>query len=81
MTHHIHIMTYDVGTTGAKTCLFRLGRELTLIDSQVVGYPLLTTPDGGSEQRVDDWWQALCKGTRAVLSRTGSDKKRINRLQ
>ena len=78
MTHHI--MAYDVGTTGAKTCLFRLGSELTLIDSQVVGYPLLTTPDGGSEQRVDDWWQALCRGTRAVLSRSGCDKNKIEAI-
>lgn len=78
--HHIHIMAYDVGTTGAKTCLFRLDRELTLIDSEVVGYPLLTTSDGGSEQRVDDWWHALCEGTQAILSRTGCDKDKIEAI-
>ncbi|WDP85741.1 MAG: carbohydrate kinase [Desulfobacter sp.] len=58
MTRPIHVVTYDIGTTGAKTCLFRLDKELTL--------------DGGSEQRVDDWWQAMCEGTCAVLSRAGS---------
>jgi xylulokinase len=80
MTNPVHIMAYDVGTTGAKTCLFRLGKELQLLDSQVVGYPLLTTADGGSEQRVEDWWQAICDGTHTLLSRTGCDKKRIQAI-
>ncbi len=26
----IHLLTYDIGTTGAKTCLFRLGKTLEL---------------------------------------------------
>lgn len=76
MTHHI--MAYDVGTTGAKTCLFRLDKDLTLIDSEVVGYPLLTTSDGGSEQQVDDLWKAICEGTRTILSRSGISKARVD---
>jgi xylulokinase len=75
-----HIMAYDIGTTGAKTCLFRLDKTLELIDSEVRGYPLLTTPDGGAEQRADDWWQAMCEGTRAVLSRSGIDNSRVAAL-
>ena len=65
-----YIMAYDIGTTGAKTCLFRLGKTLEMVDAQVLGYPLLTTPGGGAEQRADDWWQAMCEGTRIVLSRS-----------
>ena len=67
----IHVMAYDVGTTGAKTCIYTLGDQLTLLDSQVEEYPLLTTPDGGAEQRADDLWAALCKGGRTLLERTG----------
>ncbi len=74
------IMAYDIGTTGAKTCLFRLGPELELIDSEVVGYPLLTTPDGGSEQRVEDWWQAIGEGSQAILSRTGCSRDSIRAI-
>jgi len=77
MKDTIHLLTYDIGTTGAKTCLFRLGKNLELVDSQVVGYPLITTPDGGSEQRADDWWNAICQGSRRVLSRADCSKDKI----
>ena len=46
---------YDVGTTGAKTCLFRLGERLELLGRAVREYPLHITPEGGSEQDPDDW--------------------------
>ncbi len=78
MTHHI--MAYDIGTTGAKTCLFRLGDDLKLVESEVVGYPLFSTPEGGSEQRVDDWWQAICEGTHTVLSRSGCSRNKISAI-
>ncbi len=72
-----YIMAYDIGTTGAKTCLFRLDSTLEMIDSEVLGYPLLTTEDGGAEQRADDWWQAMCEGTRIVLARSGVSESRV----
>ncbi len=78
MTHHI--IAYDIGTTGAKTCLFCLGNDLKLVESCVVGYPLLSTPDGGSEQRVDDFWQAICEGTHTVLSRSGCSRNKISAI-
>lgn len=78
--HQTYIMSFDIGTTSAKTCLFRLDETLALMDSQVEGYPLLTTQDGGSEQRVDDWWQAICRGTQTVLARTGISKTAIEAL-
>jgi xylulokinase len=77
MEDAVYLLTYDIGTTGAKTCLFRLGKSLELMDAEVVGYPLITTPDGGSEQRVDDWWNAICQGSFAVLSRKNCPKEKI----
>ncbi len=62
---------YDVGTTGAKTCLFRLGERLELLGRAVREYPLHITPEGGSEQDPDDWWRALAEGTAAVLRDCG----------
>ncbi len=76
----LHVMAYDVGTTGAKTCLYQLGDQLDLVDSQVVEYPLLTTPDGGAEQRADDWWDALCQGGRTVLNRSGVKREEVAAL-
>jgi xylulokinase len=80
MKDAIHLLTYDIGTTGAKTCLFRLGKTLELMDAEVVGYPLITMPDGGSEQRVDDWWKAICQGSHAVLSRKNCPKEMITAI-
>ena len=77
MKNAVHLLTYDIGTTGAKTCLFRLGKTLELMETEVVGYPLITTADGGSEQRVDDWWKAICQGSHTVLSRKNCPKEKI----
>ena len=67
MSEIIHLLTYDIGTTSAKTCLFEMGKKLVLIDSQAVGYELITSSDGGAEQRADDWWDAICKDRKSVV--------------
>ncbi len=64
------VLTYDVGTTGNKTCLYRIGKSIGLIESCVVGYPLHMTEDGGAEQHADDWWGAICESTQKILART-----------
>ncbi|HNT76613.1 MAG TPA: FGGY-family carbohydrate kinase [Anaerolineae bacterium] len=67
-----YLLTHDVGTTGNKTCLYRLGAgRLELVDSALVEYPLYTLPNGGAEQHADDWWRAVCEATRAVLRNAG----------
>ena len=80
MSEIIHLLTYDIGTTSAKTCLFEMGKKLDLIDSEAVGYELITSSDGGAEQRADDWWDAICKGTRIVLDRSRCDKEKIDAI-
>lgn len=74
------VMAFDIGTTGAKTCLYRIGREMTLLDSDLVDYPLIRTPDGGAEQRVEDWWTAMCRGSRAVLSRSNISAEQVRAI-
>jgi xylulokinase len=64
------VLTYDLGTTGCKTCLYRIEQRLDLIGSALAEYPLMITADGGAEQAADDWWRALCASTRDVLSKT-----------
>ena len=66
-----HVLAFDVGTTGCKTCLYRIGESLTQVGSEVAEYPLYVTEDGGAEQRVDEWWEALCRSTQAVLAKSG----------
>ncbi|HQG43947.1 MAG TPA: carbohydrate kinase, partial [Spirochaetota bacterium] len=56
-----YILTHDVGTTGNKTCLYRVDNKIKLVNSYLVEYPLYMLPDGGVEQKADDWWDAVCK--------------------
>ncbi len=62
------VITYDLGTTGCKTCLYRIDGGLSLVSSAMAQYPLFMTENGGAEQRVEDWWKALCETTRKTLT-------------
>ena len=66
-----YVVTHDVGTTGNKSCVFRIGETIELIDSCLVEYPLYITPGGGVEQKADEWWAAICTATKTVMARSG----------
>jgi len=72
-----HVLSYDIGTTGNKTCLYKVADKIELVDSCLAEYPLQVLPDGGAEQDVDDWWNAICKTTNTILSRTKVDPSAI----
>lgn len=61
------ILVHDVGTTGSKSCLYRLGERLELVGMALEEYPLFVMENGGIEQDPEHWWAAVCKGMRAVL--------------
>ncbi|MBN2158117.1 MAG: FGGY-family carbohydrate kinase [Spirochaetes bacterium] len=65
-----YVVTHDVGTTGNKSCIYRIGRRIELVDSYLVEYPLYTTPDGGVEQKADEWWAAVCSATKTIMARS-----------
>jgi len=78
------ILTYDVGTTGVKTCLFSLGDEcsregasIQLFDSSFADYSLRILPNGGAEQDPEEWWEALCLTTRQLADRWPEECARI----
>lgn len=72
-----HVLTHDVGTTSNKTCLYRIGQEIELVDSALVDYALTTLPNGGVEQDADDWWAAVCQATRTITGRSQIDPSQI----
>ena len=45
-----HVISYDIGTTGVKTCLFEIDDTITLKSAAMEGYNLYILPDGGAEQ-------------------------------
>ena len=65
-----YLIAYDFGTTGVKTCLFGAEQDIRLIASAYAGYGLYILPDGGAEQDADEWWDAMCRTTKAVFEKT-----------
>ncbi len=67
----VHVITYDLGTTGVKTCLFQITNKITLAKDAYAGVPLYMLDNGGAEQNPDEWWSAICASTKAVLGEAG----------
>ena len=74
----VKILSYDIGTTGVKTCLYEVGKTIELTGSASEGYELYTLPGGGAEQHADEWWSSICKSTAALLKDTGIDPASID---
>ena len=68
-----YAISYDIGTTGVKTCIFELSDTIKLIAAASEGYKLYVFPDGGAEQNPDEWWAAICSTTEKVLSESKID--------
>ena len=65
----MRILAYDIGTTGVKTCVFRIGERIELLAGVSGDYPLYVLPGGGAEQDPDDWWAAMRETTGQALAR------------
>ena len=72
-----YILTYDIGTTGVKTCLFEINDTIRLIDSTSEGYPLYILEGGGAEQDADDWWRGMASSTKKLFSNTDITPEQI----
>lgn len=73
-----YAITYDIGTTGVKTCVFELSDTVKLLGAASQGYELYVFPDGGAEQDPDEWWTAMCDTTKVALKKSGIKAKDIS---
>ena len=69
----VNILAYDIGTTSVKVCLFRVDETTGKTTIEMTGsaserYQLYTLPDGGAEQHMDEWWEAMCRSTRQLMA-------------
>jgi len=62
-----YVIAYDIGSTGNKTCLYRLDSGIILLAEAARKYPLSFTANGGVEQNPDDWWESMRETTGEVL--------------
>ncbi|MCD7828301.1 MAG: FGGY-family carbohydrate kinase [Clostridiales bacterium] len=72
-----YAITYDIGTTGVKTCVFEISNTVKLLGAASEGYNLFVFPDGGAEQDPDEWWNAMCETTKTALKKSGIKAKEI----
>lgn len=67
-----YVLSYDVGTTGVKSCLFAIDSEIRLIGGEYRTYQLYILENGGAEQDQTEWWDAIVSSTRALIQKTGA---------
>ncbi len=73
-----YVVSYDIGTTGVKTCLFRIDQIITLLASDSMGYGLTVLDNGGVEQNVNDWWEAMCVTTKKIFEQTSVKPEQVD---
>ncbi len=68
-----YVITYDIGTTGIKTCLIEIDETIKILASSTAGYGLYVDDEtgvkGGAEQDADEWWAAMCSTTKTVFEK------------
>lgn len=77
MEKEIYALAFDIGTTGVKTCLFKIGKQIELLEAANEGYNLYIMPNGGAEQDPDEWWAAMCSTSKTVIKKSKIDPKNI----
>lgn len=50
----VYVIAYDIGTTGVKTCLFKIDERISLVWAAQQGYGLYILDNGGAEQDADE---------------------------
>lgn len=73
----MYAITFDIGTTGVKTCVFEISDTIKLLGSASEGYKLYVFPDGGAEQDPDEWWTAMCSTSKKAIAESGIDASLI----
>src|SRR3954468_1448963 len=62
-----HLLGIDIGTSGTKTLI--CDEDGTVLATAMAEHPISSPKPGWSEQNPEDWWQATCRATRAVLKK------------
>lgn len=74
-----YVITYDIGTTGIKTCLIEIDETMKILGSATAGYNLYVDDEtgvkGGAEQDADEWWEAMCTTTKTVFEKVPNVSK------
>ena len=69
------ILTYDIGTTGAKAAIF--DHEANIIGSAYKQYDTYYPKPGWVEQAPEEWWTAVVEATKELIRETQADPVQI----
>jgi len=70
-----YVFTIDLGTSGPKVAIFTL--EGDYLDGEFSPVDLVLFPNGGVEQRPDDWWNGVVTASQAMWERLDIDPAEI----
>ncbi len=68
-----YILAHDLGTSGDKAAL--LTTDGKIVKTKTVSYPTYCSRGTWAEQDPEDWWNAFCRCTKALME--GIDKDRV----
>lgn len=71
-----YLLGIDIGTSGTKTVLF--DTKGNSIANFTVEYPLYQPKIGWAEQDPEDWWNAVCESSNAVIDKSGVNPSDIS---
>ncbi len=69
------VLGIDIGTSGCKTIL--VDEQGRVIASELEEYPLFSLRHGWSEQRPEDWWNAVVKSIKRITSKYREEVKAL----
>ena len=75
MNKNAYVLGIDMGTGGARVGIFDLSGNPIVFCGE--NYPLYTPSSGRAEQDPDEWWDAICKASRAAISKSKIDPREI----
>ena len=70
-----YLIGLDIGTSGAKCIL--VDEQGAVRASSTQEYPLYTPRPGWAEQNPQDWWDAVVRGLKVILPKSGVRKEEI----
>ena len=73
-----YFLAYDVGTSSVKAILTDTSGKI--YGNAVVDYPLYMPNAGWVEQEPQDYWNAICKATKKIISKTNIEIQQIKGL-
>ena len=62
-----YILSIDLGTSGPKSGL--VSTSGAIVDTEFEPVELILLPNGGAEQRPEEWWSAVCSTARKVVAK------------